>query len=379
MKLEYVSEALNGIDEAYIMEAENARVKRPARLAWIGAAAACLMLVIGAAFFIKAQVGGKPGKYADIPKIKITVPNEEVAGPSRGDTVFDIPTEAYPERTAANVYKAVRVEQNEEALLSMARLLGAVDPKVEYNDNNEYPWMWLNTNEVLGSCNENWIDVYSKTIKPIPAKEKLYDDSEYVRIAREFLEKAKVELGNAIPTEPYVELNGFINSNTGGDYEAFEYVDVVFRPKQIEGIEYSWGYACFFCIEMTNEGEIVEVCGRLFDFTEPVEYPLMTVGEVIDLYENDREKLIVFKDSPEDGLAVTKVKLGYILVHEYRDSIQDGETYEDTYMGSWLVPVYVFSGNLLREDGAIDSGFETIICAVPSDYVEFTPAPVYGG
>jgi hypothetical protein len=105
----------------------------------------------------------------------------------------------------------------------------------------------------------------------------------------------------------------------------------------------------------------------------------MTVGEVIDLYENDREKLIVFKDSPEDGLAVTKVKLGYILVYEYRDSIQDGETYEDTYMGSWLVPVYVFSGNLLREDGAIDSGFETIICAVPSDYVEFTPAPVYGG
>lgn len=376
MNSEYVSEALNGLDEAYITEAENAAVKRPARFKWIGAAAACLALVMGTAFFIKTQIGGKPGSYADLPKFTISNPYGDVAGPSQGNTVFDISEDAYPERTTANVYKVVRVNQNEEVLLNMARLLGAEDPKVEYNDKNVHPRMMLKTSDgnVKGSCNENWIQVYSKTVNPVPAKEKLYDDSEYVRIAREFLEKANLNLENAIPTEPYVAVDGLVNSDAEGNYEAFECVDVVYRPKEIDGIEYKWGDACFFCIEMTNEGEIMEARGRLFDFTEPLEYPLMTVGEVINLYEKDRDKLIVFKDCPENGLVATEVKLGYILVHEYRESMQDGESYEDTYMGSWLLPVYVFSGSWLQE-GLFDDSFETVICAVSSDYVKFSYTP----
>ena len=63
MNKDKVSEALNGLDEAYITEAENTFSRRPRYHAWAAAAAACLALVLGAGLMI-----GKAGRGPRIQK-----------------------------------------------------------------------------------------------------------------------------------------------------------------------------------------------------------------------------------------------------------------------------------------------------------------------
>ena len=310
MNKEKVSEALNGLDEAYITEAENTFARRPRYLAW--AAAACLALVLGAGLMI-GKAGRGPGSHtSELPHLEI-IPADWASVPEVGKAEFDLPSGYLSDWRSANVYEALPLKPEASVLNRIAELL-EIDAERIY----------------IGG---DGIFDADKNVSLEPAREQMYEDEEYLRIAREFLEAI------GLPTEDYpltkVYKNDFQYNGDSDDWDAFHLVEVQFSYRPIDGIEGPiLGKRTTIVVGMSNEGEVVELYGGLWDFTKPKEYPLLTIEEAISRYLEDSDDTVIYSNCPAEGGTVTEVYLMYCLTETERDG-------ERAYS---LIPVYVFRG-----------------------------------
>lgn len=331
MNGEILLRKIGEIDDADILHSETMEKRKPRLTTWISAAAASLVLIFGT-LLVLSMVGKNNGSHkSELPKFEL-VPEDWASAPTAGKTAFDIPSDLLSDYRSANVYKALPYVPDEDVISRIAELLE------------------IDIQQVYFYSEEGHFSA-DKIVTLEPAKEQMYEDEVYLRIAREFLEATGLPLENYLETKVYK--NDFTYTDNDDEWDAFHLVEVQFFYRPIDGIDGPiLGTRTSLVVGMTNDGEVVEFYGNIWSFTEPSQYPLLPIEDVIMQYEENREDTVIYSNCPVNGGTATEVYLVYYLTRVIKNGVKEWS----------LIPVYVFRG-------ATEKGhFITMTRAISTEY-----------
>ena len=347
MKAEILDRALNGVDDAYIEEAETTGSQKPRFLFAAAAAAACMALLIGVFVLIK----GRRNDTEDSPKLVITDLIELAGSEPGGSPVFELDPETLPKTERGVVIRIEPIEANREFVLRITRALGMSDPELTPSSDGS---IFVKEGESMVHYKpENGLLFIDTPLhnEYSPATERQLEDGEYVRIALEHIHTFgldRFESYDFAPENAKVCENDIING------EKFNEIDVVFTPRLIEGEKAAAGRHNMIVI-LTNDGRLKGVDGWLYDYRGSWGYPLVSAEEAARLAQEDPEGMIIYSDCPDNGV-LTSAELYYCVVR----TLGVDELKAEGYLS--LIPVYVFSGG---------TEFERCIVAVPAISPEY--------
>ncbi len=362
MNMEYVSEAIGGIDTRFIVEAERTESRKRTRAAWAGAAA-CLLLAAFTTFFaVYRRPSSGPG--GSFPMVIIKDPFGNMGG-AGGRIEFEIPAEKIPQAENMNVWRVIEAEPDEKIAARIAELFGASSPDIRKGEDGCINFIEKGITVIFTPGRLN----ASRETEHGFEKEKLFDDEEYVERAKSFLREIGLSASGFDLDGPIVGENGLTSNGE------FEFVDVTFPHKAVDGLDEILGAPSFICVELTVSGSVVGIDAGLYEFHHPIQFPILSAEEVIRLYEEDPENVLFYDSCPAEGGIAAEVRLSWMIVPEYftGNDYENGMNLFRTYECRWMIPVWVFRGE--TEEGS----FIAVMRAVPEKYLVITPEIPIGG